>query len=663
MATNELDQFLDNVDEMVLECTICFKRLQNPKSLNCFHSFCLACLEDWVKEKGKLTCPTCSKSYLIPEGGLQKLPPNMFLINLLETIEQIDKRDEMKCICERGEAKHYCQECRYYLCCTCSNHHKIFPALVNHKLHSVEEVRSMSPLQIAALHPPLCSLHNKTLEFFCSICNIPICMHCTVTDHNAWEGNHKPISISEAFQTFKETSATLEKAANDCKNKLQDGLKAVIQNATKLEQSKDTSLRDVNNHLLQSDKATAMQSSNRVIIALKDRINELPKTKPADNGQIYIYINKKQMTSLQGFDIGYVSHMRVADYITLKGGKYMTEGAEVVEIIKTDECEVNANKLKARTQPTRKTNIAKVEEGDNGDYFMTSKCTSPGVCKLDMSANGEPIKQSPMMIKLEKEGLVFTILIDKVNRDVVMCKDDSLLVSCFTNEILQYTQSGEYIGTVTLPQGVKVRTMYTMKNGNIAFTDSGNECIKICNMNGQVVKSIGHGVLKDPVGIYVDEESSILYVGDWNINCVFMFNISNGCILKKISKGKQDGQMKGVYDITLTNQGHLLVLEHGNSRLLLFDYEGRFMNVLVEAGNENGKVRNPRAVVVDEDDNIIISSDHKLQLFSSDGIFIKRIDKHEDGINNSCGLCIISHHPRRVAVANKGNGTVAIFNY
>ncbi|XP_033119957.1 E3 ubiquitin-protein ligase TRIM56-like [Anneissia japonica] len=237
MATSKLNQFLENVDEKVLECTICFKRLKNPKSLTCLHSFCLACLEDWVKVNGELTCPTCSKSYPIPKGGLQNLPPNTFLNNLLETMEQISEKDQMKCVCgKEGQVKYYCKDCKQYLCSTCSDHHTNYRLFANHKLYLMEDVQSMSPSEMTLLHPPQCSHHSKPLEFYCTDCKTPICVHCILMDHNAWDGKHKSINISDAFQTFKETSATLEKSAQHFFNKLEDGLKAVIQNATKLDQ-------------------------------------------------------------------------------------------------------------------------------------------------------------------------------------------------------------------------------------------------------------------------------------------------------------------------------------------------------------------------------------------------------------------------------------------
>ncbi|XP_033112936.1 tripartite motif-containing protein 2-like, partial [Anneissia japonica] len=312
------------------------------------------------------------------------------------------------------------------------------------------------------------------------------------------------------------------------------------------------------------------------------------------------------------------------------------------------------------------TNISQIQEDDNGDYFVEGKFTSPGVCKLDVSADDEPINQSPMTIKVEEGRLVNTIQINATSIiDVVKCKDDSLLVSCLTNEMLKYKQSGEYIGKVTLPQGVKVDRMYKMKNGNIAFSDFNYKPIRICNMNGQLIKTISEEVQNTPRSIHVDETSNVLYAASgWSNSCVYMFDMNNGKTIKTIGlQGTKEGQMSYVTDVTLTNQGHLLVLEYSNSRLQLFNNEGRFIKVLVEAGDEDGKVNSPSAIVVDEDDNIIISSQQKLQLFSSDGNFIKRIDKPEDRINDPRGLSIISYHPRRLAVANRGDKTVKIFNY
>ncbi|XP_033100192.1 tripartite motif-containing protein 2-like [Anneissia japonica] len=712
MATSKSNQFPEDTDEEVLGCAICFKSRSKSKFLNCQHSFCLACLEDWVKKKGKLTCPTCTKSYSIPESGFQKLPP---LINS----EHYDKpaRDHTtKCVCGKAE-EYYCQDCRHYLCCACRNYHKILPMMANHKLHTVEDVRSMNPQDFALLNPLLCLHHSKPLELYCQDCKTAICIHCIYTEHK--ECTTKAISISDAFKTFKETSATLEEAANHYEKKLQEGLEAVVQTSKKLEESKETSLHDIDSlvqemietimnkgdemknnveiiykqkkqvndvqmdelktiisdvntklcffkQLIKSDDATAMVSSESVVKALEDRVNEMPKTEPNDNGHIFFFVNQPHISSLQQCDVGNVTQS-MADGLTLKKVESVTQGQAIVaKIIKADKCNIDENQLKATwTHPTGETNITQVDEGENGDYVLKGKCTGPGVCRLDVSVDGKPVNQSPMIIKVEPDGLVNTIQTNAEGfSGLVKCEGDCLLVSCHKNEIHKYKQSGEYISKVTLPEGVKIYGLCKMKNGKIAVSDDGNKCITIVKMNGEVIKSIGQGVLEGPAGIHVDEASNVVYVADWDNECVFMFDIDSGQMIREIT---QQGNKIRAIDVTLTNQGHILVLESDldescYNKLYQFDDKGRFIKVLVK-GDERGMV-DFRGVVVDEDDNIILSNHKNLEFFSSDGNFIKRIDNNpEDKIQDLFGLSIISYHPRRVAVANNRDRTLKIYNY
>ncbi|XP_071960004.1 tripartite motif-containing protein 2-like [Antedon mediterranea] len=717
MATGgDLTKIREDIDEKVLECQICFNRLHEPRTLTCLHSFCLGCLDNWLKKNKKETCPTCSKSYQIPEGGLEKLPPNTFLNNLLEIIEQFTNTDQTKCICgKEGKSKTYCQDCRQYLCHDCSDHHKNYRLFKNHKMHSVEDVQSMSVSEINAMHSPLCSIHSEPLTLFCKVCDVAICIHCPVTDHKEWEGKHKIISITDAFKTFKQTSEELQKDAKQCTDKLNDDLKVRTDRVKKLDEKREKSLRGIENHveelvtrikdsgdklkseveamykikrkatdadiedvttrisyintninllhhLQKGNEATAMLSGNEVIRALDERIKAVPNTKSDVHAEIK-FVKNTQKLSLHE-NIGMITDSR-AGCLELKGAKSMTRKIIDVKIIKTDECEINANYIKATlTQPTGETIIPEVEEDINGDYTVIGRCTSAGICKVDVRVDGKHIKKSPMNIKVENERLLKTIKIENAKevQDVVKYGEDCLLVSCRDNIIHKYKQSGESIGKVTLSEGVEVNRMYTMNNGNIAFSDRGNKRITLCTMNGKVVKSFGKGVLVNPWGIHVDEASRVMYVS--NNSKVAMFNIKSGKLIKTIATCDVTGlKFVNIIDVAFTRQGYILVLYNNQHCLKLFDNEGKFIKVLVSEGDADGKVKHPRTVVFDDNDNIIISSDHKLQLFSNSGKFIKRIDKIEDGISGPKGLSIVSRNPRRLAVANNGDKTVKIFNY
>ncbi|XP_071966007.1 E3 ubiquitin-protein ligase TRIM45-like [Antedon mediterranea] len=706
MATSKLNQFLQDVDEDLV-CSICQERFQHPKSLQCLHSFCLSCLENWVKtNNGKLTCPMCCTSYPIPDGGLKKLPPNTFLNNMLENIDKFQKKDNIKCVCGTTEqAIHYCKECRHYLCFTCSKQHNKFPMLASHALLAAGEVQSMTPQQLAALNPPLCSSHNKPLELYCTKCKEPICIHCAVTEHQAVDQNHKTIEIVKAFESFKESAQQLKSTAQHYKGKLENGLKELTENSKKLKESKEMSIKDINNQVkqvkqiiqkkgdemkkkvdtiyenekktndlemeklraitaeldtnvsflnqsLKSEPATAMMSSEIALNTLKDQMDNSEEIKQNDNGQINFFGNKHEIDLLKQHDIGIVTQINV------KVPKHVIQGETIVAKIRKTH-QVGPNQLTATwTHATGLIKIGQLVKKDN-EYVIRRVYKNPGICTLNVYFNGTPIKQSPFTINIEKKGLVNDFEVDGQPTGLVKCADDCLLISSFTNEIHKYKQSGECISKITLPEGVQVYKMYKMKNDNIAFSDEN--CIKVCDMNGLLIKSIGEDVLNDPRSIHIDEATNIIYVADGNTQCVLMFDIYSGKELMKI--GSQEEVQYGYNDVTLTQTGKVLVTDWENGQIVLYDNEDKSLKVLINEGDEDGNVIEPQGVVVDEDDNIIVSSHHKLQLFSSDGHFIKRIDQKADGINDPEQLCIISSNPRRIAIANYGGSNIKIFNY
>ena len=72
-----------------VNCPICLEELKDPRSLPCLHSFCFQCLQGLYEDKNPgddVSCPVCRKRFQIPQGGLNSLPLNFFLQNLIEAI-------------------------------------------------------------------------------------------------------------------------------------------------------------------------------------------------------------------------------------------------------------------------------------------------------------------------------------------------------------------------------------------------------------------------------------------------------------------------------------------------------------------------------------------------------------------------------------------------
>ena len=85
----------ENIEKLV-ECAICFNTIETPKMLPCQHTFCLnPCLKSMVDVlKAKIKCAICRREVKLPEEGLQNLPSNILLSNLIETLQETKIVDE-----------------------------------------------------------------------------------------------------------------------------------------------------------------------------------------------------------------------------------------------------------------------------------------------------------------------------------------------------------------------------------------------------------------------------------------------------------------------------------------------------------------------------------------------------------------------------------------
>ena len=106
----------------VEKCLVCHDDFKDPRLLPCIHSFCLKCIEDYCRSKGKLPgdkvpCPVCRHEFEIPKHGVADL-----------TLRTYDEY----CSKHNKEADMYCTDCHISLCTICC--HQL------HKTHNFEQI-------------------------------------------------------------------------------------------------------------------------------------------------------------------------------------------------------------------------------------------------------------------------------------------------------------------------------------------------------------------------------------------------------------------------------------------------------------------------------------------------------------------------------------------
>lgn len=73
-----------------LNCGICLSRLDDPRVLPCFHTYCRRCLDAHVAGRMRFPCPSCREEVYLGEGGtIDTLPANSFIGDILKVVSDV----------------------------------------------------------------------------------------------------------------------------------------------------------------------------------------------------------------------------------------------------------------------------------------------------------------------------------------------------------------------------------------------------------------------------------------------------------------------------------------------------------------------------------------------------------------------------------------------
>lgn len=119
--------FYDDIKKEI-ECPVCqeqFSDNNEPKVLQCQHTFCKSCLEGWLRQHrgGTLSCPNCRETTECPNNDINCLPSNLTyknLIDILKAYSENEDHEEMFCKRHKEKVKFYCEQCEICICSDCA---------------------------------------------------------------------------------------------------------------------------------------------------------------------------------------------------------------------------------------------------------------------------------------------------------------------------------------------------------------------------------------------------------------------------------------------------------------------------------------------------------------------------------------------------------------
>ena len=214
------------IPESQLHCGICNNYLETPKLLICLHSFCQSCLMKNVESCHKfIFCMVCAQRSCIPKGGIKKLPDNIVASSLIQSkLEEERLAECMICKIHNvvNTATGQCLDCGDVMCTDCSKNHTFSRITAKHVVVTFEQTKSEPYAKSLKndIRNSFCTKHSdKTGEFFCLVCCLPVCKECKQTGHRSHRCDRLEVAVAGKRELLKNKLDTLRL---ECATKLVD---------------------------------------------------------------------------------------------------------------------------------------------------------------------------------------------------------------------------------------------------------------------------------------------------------------------------------------------------------------------------------------------------------------------------------------------------------
>jgi len=159
----------------------------------------------------RASCPLCRNVFSVPMGGVQEIPNNFFMIQLIQVNHSTSavagkSSSEKTKFCElcsdskvKVTAAFFCVECDLCICDRCSTGHKKIKSTRSHQVVPIKEIASLEDRMKLTIS--YCQEHpDKQIELYCYDCKAIACVTCYFENHN----KHECADIKMSAEKFNE---------------------------------------------------------------------------------------------------------------------------------------------------------------------------------------------------------------------------------------------------------------------------------------------------------------------------------------------------------------------------------------------------------------------------------------------------------------------------
>ena len=272
-----------------LECTVCLERLNDPRTLPCWHSFCKVCLEGFVKtcrDKAprdrpirEIPCPNCRTTFVLdPDKQVADMPRNHFICNMVQAMAVLDRGIGVPCShnCSQSYSVARCVTCEKFLCRECLTDHNKYRGNNGHSVLTMEEL-SKPENQKKIKDKMYCNEHSgMILKVYCETCDQLICRDCM--DFKHVKPSHSCFLVKDVANNYKELLDSNNRVMKDA---LTEG-NAFLEQLTRETEKLHLDVKNIKSQIAQKKEFVAKQSNQMLgqkAENLLKRVDEIHKGK------------------------------------------------------------------------------------------------------------------------------------------------------------------------------------------------------------------------------------------------------------------------------------------------------------------------------------------------------------------------------------------------
>jgi DNA-binding beta-propeller fold protein YncE len=145
--------------------------------------------------------------------------------------------------------------------------------------------------------------------------------------------------------------------------------------------------------------------------------------------------------------------------------------------------------------------------------------------------------------------------------------------------------------------------------------------------DGRFIRSLGEGLFTHPHGLRIDRDDN-LWTTDDGSHVVLKLSPAGHVLLvlgRKDVAAESDWLFNQPTDVAFAKDGRVYVTDgYGNSRVVVFDREGKFLKAWGKYGTGPGEFNLPHSIVVDQGGRVYVGDreNKRIEIFDADGNFL-----------------------------------------